>query len=317
MLEEIIGLSGIGRLDGAVQDEPVALAGAVAIHADNGCGKSTLACLLRSLAGNDCDELLARRTLGAEAEPHIELLVDGEKRTFSKGSWDKTHPGMRVFDDDFVENTTSLGRLIAVMQVEHLLEVALGEAKDQPDEVVTEALDEYADAVNARLRQFGAHFEVARLQRVAGDPPRLDYSVRLVGTEVPLAVADPTAPSFSTTLSLGDRRALALAFYFARLDLEPDLPGDTLVLDEPASGLDRRRTAKLVEVLVEYLARGVQLIVLSQDCDLLRALQGRGFEQMLQLRRSGLSSVLEPCDIEAVCATELEDDDVDPGFEPY
>lgn len=317
MLEEIIELRGIGRLDGAVQDGAVALAGAVAIHADSGCGKSTLACALRSLADNDCDELLARRTLGAEDEPRIELLVGGEKHTFSKGSWDKTHRGMRVFDDDFVEDTTSLGRLIAVMQVERLLEVALGETTEESADVVEEALDEYGDAVNARLRQFGAGFEVARLQRVAGEPPRLDYSVRLVGTDVPLAVADATAPSFSTTLGLGDRRALALAFYFARLDLEPDLPGDTLVLDEPAVGLDRRGTAKLVEVLAEYLGRGVQLIVLSHDCELLRTLQGRGFDQVLQLRRTGLTSVLEPCDIEAVCATEIEDDDVAPDFEPY
>ena len=307
MLEQIIQVEGVGLFEKALPDGPLALRKAVAVYADNGRGKSTLSCLIRSLRDNDCDELHARRTLGAEAEQRAELLIDGEKHTLSGGSWDRTDPSVHVFDDDFVEDNVSLGRVIAVMHVQELLGLMLGGQSAAPDEVVAELLEEWRDAVNARLRTFGADFEIATLLRVPGEePPRLDYTFRLLGAQFPLAVAD-SSPSYPTTLGHGDRRLLALAIYLAGLDMDAGLPGLTLVLDEPASGFDGRRTTRVVEAVAELVARGAQVIVLSHRAALVHKLRSHGFDQVLQLRRVGLYGVIEDCDIDAVCAMDYTD----------
>ena len=122
-----------------------------------------------------------------------------------------------------------------------------------------------------------------------------------MGSEVPLVAAEPTSPSFPTTLSPSDRRLLALAFFFSSLDGDPDLPGHTLVFDDPACGLDKRRKTRVVDAVMGFAGR-VQIVVLSHDADFVRMLRDRGLDSVLQLRRSGVYCVIEDCDIDAVCA---------------
>jgi len=43
----------------------------------------------------------------------------------------------------------------------------------------------------------------------------------VIAEQVPVAAARATGPSFSNTLSTGDRRTLALTFFFAALDRTP------------------------------------------------------------------------------------------------
>lgn len=316
MIEEIIKIRGIGLLHDSLSNGPQALSKAVAIYSDSGRGKSTFSCLLRSLSDNDCDEVQARQTLRAEVEPYAELLIGDEKRTLSQGSWDKTYQGVRVFDDGFIEKNVSLGSLIALTHLEHLLKVALGKEATQlieDAEEAADALDEFRDGVNSRLRALGADFEIARLElRDAEGTPRAAYTLRLMGSEVPLVAAESTSPSFSATLSPGDRRLLALAFFFSGLDGDADLPGDTVVFDDPASGLDKRRKTRVVDAVMGFAGRA-QVIVLSHDADFIRMLRDRGFDSVLQFRRSSEYCRIEDCDIDAVCAMDyvehVEEDD--------
>lgn len=309
MIETIIELRSVGLLHDALPKGALALSKAVAVYAENGRGKSTLACLLRSLCDGDCAEVQARRTLGDEAEPSAQLLVGGAKHTLSRGSWDKVHQGVHVFGDDFVEKNVCLGTHSLPPQRANLLAFVLGAAAAQPAEETADDLEEYRHAVNARLRLLGAGFEIATLKRSDGDDdaPQADYTLRLMGLEVPLDEAEPSSPSFSTALSRGDRRLLALSLYLARLDLEPGLPGDTLVLDEPASGFDERRKTRLAEALMEFIERGVQVVVLSHDARFVRMLRDQGFDTVLQLGRSGAHCVVEECAIDAVCAMDYVD----------
>ena len=162
MIEEIIKLRGIGMLHDSLPNGPHALSKAVAIYSDSGRGKSTFSCLLRSLPDNDCKEVLARQTLREEVEPYAELLIGGTKHTLSQGSWDETYQGVRVFDDDFVEKNVSLGRLVAVRHLEHLLKFAVGK---ETTEATEDVLEEFRDGVNSRLRMLGADFEIASFER--------------------------------------------------------------------------------------------------------------------------------------------------------
>jgi wobble nucleotide-excising tRNase len=176
--------------------------------------------------------------------------------------------------------------------------------RSQLTQMTTDLLDEYCDAINVRLRAFGADFEVVKLARSdAGGTPRAIYALHLMGTEIPLA-ADSTSPSFSTTLSGGDRRLLALAFFLAILDTDPEPAGLSVVLDDPVCSFDIYRRAKLVEAIKAMVDRGTQLIVLSHDADFVKALRDSGFESILQLRRSGQHCVFDECDIDEVCESD-------------
>ena len=173
MIEEIIKIRGIGMLHDSLPNGPLALPKAVAIYSDNGRGKSTLACLFRSLTDNDCEEVLARQALRAEVEPYAELLIGGEKHTLSEGSWDKTYGDVLVFDDDFVEKNVSLGNLIALVHLEHLLEFAVGKAMAQSTEEAEDALMDYRNGVNSCLRTARRRLRdrQARTQRLRRDSP--------------------------------------------------------------------------------------------------------------------------------------------------
>jgi wobble nucleotide-excising tRNase len=315
VIDEIIELRGIGLLHDALPNGPLALSKAVAIYADNGRGKSTLSCLLRSLPDNDCQELRARQTLREGVEPHAELQIGGAKHTLSQGSWDATDQGVHVFDDHFAEKYVSLGSLVAVSHVQHLLEFAVGNEAGDPAEATEDVLEEFRDGVNANLRTLGAEFDIVKLARSeAGSAPRAEYTFRLMGAEVPLVAAEPSSPSFSTTISPSSRRLLALALFFSSLDGDPDLPGDTVVLDDPASGLDKRHQTLLADAVMSYAGRA-QVVVLSHDADFIRMLRDRGFDQVLQLRRAGAYCVFDECDIDAVCAMDYVDHSPPP--EPF
>ena len=307
MIEKICRLEGIGMLHGSVPNGGLALSKAVAIYAENGRGKSTLAHLLGSLSDNDCTEVRARQALRQEGEPYAQLLVNGAEHTLSGGSWDRNYEGLHLFDERFVEGHVCVGSLIGVKHLERLLAYALGNEPAQTAEEVADALDDCRDGANSRLREFLADFEIATLDRNdTGAAPRADYTLRLMGNQVPLVAADPTSPTFATTLSSGDRRLLALALFFYALDSDRDLSGKTIVLDDPARGLDRRRKTRLAEAVMGFVGRA-QMILLSHDAEFIRMMRERGFDQVLQLHRSGVYCVFEDCDIDAVLAADYTD----------
>ena len=313
MIEEIIDFKGIGMLHEAVPDGGLTLSQAVAIYAENGRGKSTLSHLLRSLSDNDCTAVSARRALRQEDEPSAEVRIDGAKHTLSHGSWDRTCEGLYVFDDRFVEENVCEGTRVGAEHLERLLRYALRDEAAGTTDDIASALDDCRDGVNSRLRGLLAEFELATLERNdAGDTPRADFTLRLMGSEVPVVAAEPASPSFSTTLSPAARRLLALALFFWALDGDPVLSGKTVVLDDPARGLDRRRKTKLAEAIAGFVGRA-QLIVLSHDAEFIRMLRERGFGQVLQLRRSGVYCVFEDCDIDAILAADYSDRPPSPG----
>jgi wobble nucleotide-excising tRNase len=203
-----------------------------------------------------------------------------------------------------VKLSLDCARYSKAKELKKLLESEKTAKRARLTQVSTELLDEYCDAINKRLRAFGADFEIVGLERSdAGGTPRATYALRLRDTDIPL-MAESSSPSFSTTLSQGDRRLLALAFFLASLDMTPDLSDHSIIVDDPVSSFDVYRKAKMVDAAMGFVAREAQVVVLSHDPDFIRTLRDRGCDQVLQLRRAGLYCVVEDCDIDAVCESE-------------
>lgn len=122
----------------------------------------------------------------------------------------------------------------------------------------------YQGLINDYLSRFNAGF---RLDQVASANTRggssCSYNVLINNNAVPqIAVS---GPSFRNTLSAGDRNALALAFFFAALEQDPDLAQKIVVIDDPMTSLDEHRSLTTVHEIRRLLPRVSQLLVLSHS----------------------------------------------------
>ena len=99
------------------------------IHAENGRGKTTLAAVLRSLASGDASPILERQRLGSQGQPHIALTCVGSTSdmVFQNGTWNRTLPEIKVFDDTFVDENVYSGMDVEARHRQNLHELILGE----------------------------------------------------------------------------------------------------------------------------------------------------------------------------------------------
>ena len=153
--------------------------------------------------------------------------------------------------------------------------VAEKEAKTQTEglrEQAREALNNYRrnifpayqGMINQYLSRFNAGFRLDHVDSVnTRGGSACSYSVLINNAAVP-QTAD-AGPAFRNTLSAGDRNALALAFFFASLEQDPQLAQKIVVIDDPMTSLDEHRSLTTVQELRRLLPRVAQVIVLSHS----------------------------------------------------
>jgi wobble nucleotide-excising tRNase len=124
----------------------------------------------------------------------------------------------------------------------------------------------YQGKINDYLRRLNAGF---RLDSVAPVNSRVgssaSYNVIVNDTSVPLVATEPGGPSFRTTLSAGDRNALALAFFFAAIEIDPRASQKVVVFDDPMTSLDEHRSVATVREVLKLRASVNQVVVLSHS----------------------------------------------------
>lgn len=84
------------------------------IYADNGTGKTTLSAIVKSLAFNEPERILSRKTIAGTGPCEVSLQVDDKQCNFLNDVWKKS-PDSRfaIFDEEFIERnifaTNSIG----------------------------------------------------------------------------------------------------------------------------------------------------------------------------------------------------------------
>ncbi len=107
MLDSIKYINNVGRF-AEIVDPDVEFGKLNLAYADNGRGKSTLVAILRSMGTGDASHILERRRLGAKKPPKV--VVEGiTQYVFHASEWNSTLPGIRVFDDHFVDENVHSG----------------------------------------------------------------------------------------------------------------------------------------------------------------------------------------------------------------
>ncbi len=152
---------------------------------------------------------------------------------------------------------------------------AAKEASEADKVAAQQALDAHRDAafpniqtaINMYLSRLGANFTLVSItpQPTAGRPACV-YRLLINGHEVPVGpTAAAGSAAFKNTLSAGDRNTLALAFFLAALEHDPNREARVVVLDDPMSSLDKHRRMQTIQAIRTLLPQVAQIIVLSHD----------------------------------------------------
>ncbi len=142
------------------------------------------------------------------------------------------------------------------------------QAQADLDQYRTSVFPGFQTTINLYLERFNAGFRLDSVtSTLTRGGPTCTYNVIVNDTPVPVSGArdTPGQPSFRTTLSAGDRNTLALAFFFASLDHDPNIGQKTVAIDDPISSLDEHRALTTVQELRRLVARVAQVIVLSHS----------------------------------------------------
>jgi wobble nucleotide-excising tRNase len=191
-----------------------------------------------------------------------------------------------------------------------ITEAARTQARTDLDAYRANAFPGYETTINLYLSRFNAGFRLDRFTPAdTRGGPSCTYNVVINNTPVPVSGHVPSAgePSFRNTLSAGDRNTLALAFFFASLDLDPNRSDKIVVVDDPISSLDEHRSLTTVQEVRRLGDQSQQLIVLSHTKAFLCRLwesSDRGARAALQVARQGEGSTFEAWDVDADSETE-------------
>jgi wobble nucleotide-excising tRNase len=185
-------------------------------------------------------------------------------------------------------------------------------AREELDKLMSAMLTEYEGDINKWLTHLRTPFKVSKLNYsyVGGLTPRTEYGVLVREKHVAAGKAAANAPSFSTVLSDGDKRSLALAFFLAKALHEKSCAGSIVVLDDVFASLDSNRRSQTIAALCEVAKKCAQVIVLAHDAYFLYELEKLMAEEKvrevlpLQIRRVGEFSELAPADFSMMCESD-------------
>ena len=130
-----------------------------------------------------------------------------------------------------------------------------------------DSIKEHKDSINILLKNFHSMVRIKELKKDnkgKGGSTRLNYVLTFIDKELSVEKLDDNKHIFEHILSLGDRSALALAFFLSKFS-KTNSDQSILVLDDPMSSLDSyRKDATIVEI-EKLTNNGYQAIVFSHD----------------------------------------------------
>ena len=191
-------------------------------------------------------------------------------------------------------------------QAKQVTETARNDARAALDNYRQNIFPAYETAINTYLGRFNAGFRLGGVGPVNNrGGSSATYNVVINNVDVPLTATG--GPSFRTALSAGDRNTLALAFFFASLEQDPNFAGKTVVIDDPMTSLDEHRSLVTVQEIRRLVDRVRRVIVLSHSKPFLieswKAAPRNGCVAM-KIARAAVGSTLEEWNVNQDSITE-------------
>jgi len=120
-------------------------------------------------------------------------------------------------------------------------------------------LEKYFKNINRLFEKFGSHnFKIEKIQENVGNKPVYSIKVKFHGREI-------SNEQMEKVFSESDRRALALAIFFSKIELENDNEKEKLIiiLDDPITSFDDNRTMNFINYMKENLQKVSQTIIFT------------------------------------------------------
>lgn len=191
----------------------------------------------------------------------------------------------------------------AALSAKTILEKQKAEVEEELDRYCQQILRSYEQAINVYLDQFNAGFQITNSRHsYTGGTPSSHYQIQINNTAIGLGDSRTGSgtPCFKTTLSSGNRSALALAFFFAPLKKDAELADKIIVLDYPFTSLDRFRRTFTQQLISQFSGMAKQALVLSHDPHFFKLIWEDTSDdiKVLQLCPAGNNTVIGEWDIE-------------------
>lgn len=150
--------------------------------------------------------------------------------------------------------------------------------KKKLDDYTEKVIGKYEQTINRFLDDFNAGFRITETKHAyPGGVASSSYQILINSTPVELG-DDKTPldkPSFRNTLSSGDKSTLALAFFLAQLEHDPDKASKIVVFDDPFNSQDSFRKDCTVQKIKKCGQTCAQVLVLSHDVSFLKRIWDR------------------------------------------
>lgn len=138
--------------------------------------------------------------------------------------------------------------------------------------IMDSTLGKYQSTINDLLMKFGASFRITEINYnyAGGGEPKSEYAIELRGEKISLTGEES---SFRSSLSEGDKRTLAFAFFISVLLHDIDLERKIVVIDDPMCSLDNHRRNHTITIIKQIYLRSLQVIILAHDLFFIRTMR--------------------------------------------
>jgi wobble nucleotide-excising tRNase len=139
--------------------------------------------------------------------------------------------------------------------------------QDELKKYSRETFDKYRGVINTYLQKFASYLEIREMKSTykgGGDEPFAEYGLFVAGNKVNFK-DNSNSPSLKYCLSEGDKTALALSFFLAKLHIDTEIENKIIVFDDPISSFDIERKNSTISQLYSIGQRANQLIVLTHN----------------------------------------------------
>lgn len=122
----------------------------------------------------------------------------------------------------------------------------------------------YLQKINEYLKFFSTNLKLTKLNKKGS---KFVYYLKISNYDVR---SESDSVSLRHTLSEGEKNALALSFFLARLSLKPNIEDYLVVFDDPLSSLDYNRRNVTINFLANFARKANQFILLSHDLNFIK-----------------------------------------------
>jgi wobble nucleotide-excising tRNase len=138
--------------------------------------------------------------------------------------------------------------------------------------IMDATLGRYEASINELLMKFGASFRISEINYnyAGGGEPKSEYAIELRGEKIALT---GEGTSFRGSLSEGDKRTLAFAFFISVIFHDADLANKIIIIDDPMCSLDSHRKNHTINIIKQAFIRSQQVIILAHDLYFIRAMR--------------------------------------------